>query len=289
MIKSIKKYIGYIVSILSAIVLFSDFINIINVENISLKVLFVLLFIISIPIAIASMVSLIKLRYKNIVIDNINMVTVNYEFDNYKELIKQTKRVEISSVNYIYEFQDGDFKSIRNYIGKSISWLEKVVSFPLVLAGDSSVEFTMNNCYAYDLLKDRNKNNKLYPNLLFNEGIYKFACYNFGHALKYNESFNIETYYTWPNCVSPKKDYILVSPIFKKKTFDKFNVQLRFFDKIPIRVKKYKINEYKKVISFGEIIKDSEQKNKDYISYTDSDVEMKENIAFFVYIFDFSD
>ena len=286
--KIIKQYYSIFISTISAIVLFFDFRDVLTIENMTIKVLLYLVLFISLPISIYSIVFLLILRRKEIVIENINLVTINHEFGIQKELIKQTKDISIDSVSYIYEFVGRDFSSIRTYKGKCVSLTREVVGFPLVVAGDSNASFSDINCYAYDLITDARKQNKVFPNLLSNEGLYKFACYNFSRPLQYNQTFNIETHYTWPDCVSPNKDYILVSPIFCNKSFEQFSVELRFFDKIPIRVKKYVIDQYKRVTPLGEIVRDINQSKPDlYISFTDSEVEMHGAVAFYVYIYDF--
>ena len=290
---TLKKYFSFFVSALSAIALFFDFKDILKIENMTLRVLLYILLCVTLPICIYSVVSLFVLRRvlrrKDIVIDNINLVTINHEFDIHEELIKQTKNICVESVSYIYEFVGRDFSSIRTYKGKCVSHTKEVVGFPLVVAGDSNASFADINCYAYDLMADAKKRTKLYPNLLSNEGLYKFACYNFSRPLRYNQEFNIETHYTWPDCVSPQKDYILVSPIFCNKAFDRFNVELRFFNnKVPIRVKKYMIDQYKRVTPMGEVVRDARQaKPSSYISFTDTDVKMQDAVAFYVYIYDF--
>ena len=197
--------------------------------------------------------------------------------------------IHLYLLHYIYEFVGRDFTSIRTYKGRSTSRRKKVLGFPLVVAGDSNASFNELNCFAYDLLGDSEKNRIIKPKLIDSEGVYMFARYNFSHPLEYNQKFNIETHYTWPNCVRADRDYILVSPIFSKRDFNSFKVELRFFqNQIPLRVEKYLIVRHRNPEFIREIPMYSKQPNSNsYITYIDEDVEMPDDIAFFVYTFDF--
>jgi len=218
----LKKLINAVITVLSVVVLIFDFIDIIDIKNVSLFRLLCVLLIIEIPINIYFFSLHLILKRKHIVIDNINMVTVDHEFNNYKDLIRQSKRFEVQSVSYIYEFIGSDFKSIRTYKGKCSSRHKATEGFPLVVAGDNNSTFAEIDCYAYDLIEDATRSRKLYPELMSNEGLYKFACYRFRRPLRHNQEFHIEAHYTWPDCVSSEKDYILASPIFDKKKLQLF-------------------------------------------------------------------
>jgi hypothetical protein len=288
MLQILNKYFNKMVVILSFFVLVHSIISILfDKISILMNVLFIIS-IIQVPICVSLIVLLIINKRKNIVIEDINLVTLNHELNNYKDILRKIKYFDIHSVNYIYEFKGTGFTSIRTYKGKCISRKNNILSFPLVVAGDHNTSFKEIDCYVYDLIEDREKKQKRKPEVVI-EGLYKFINYNFNAPLEFNQKFHIEVCYTWPNCVSAEKDYILASPIFFSKSFDRFNVELRFFDKKPIRIKKYVVDRYKKYIFRGELTIDSIQKNRGFSSFIDRDIEMKDNIAFYVYIYNFKE
>lgn len=287
--ETLKKCAGFIIFIITTAVAVFDFYKIIDIKNFSLKIFLYVIIVLLIPISFSSILSLysILIQNKNIVVDGIDLITINHEFSISNDLLKKTRYLQIEKVHYIYEFNNNSFTSIRSYKGKCISLFKKITGFPFVVAGDSNARFEDINCYGYDLLADPYKNTKRFPSLIENEGLYKFAMFTFSSPLKYGNEFQIETHYTWPNCVSSIKDYILVSPIFSKKSFNEFDVELRFYHHTPLRVKKYYIDKYKRVISQGEVIKDLSQRDSSYTLYKDSGVKMRKSIGYYIYIYEF--
>ena len=229
-------------------------------------------------------------KFKNhIEIDGIDMVALYHEFQIWKDIRNKTKNFEIYSVGYIYEFEGKNFTSIRTYRGTCISRYGDVVKFPLVLCGDKNSAFGDINCYVYDLLADPQKKIKKVPEPKNITGIYQLAYYFFSSPLKYKQEFEIEVHYTWPNCLSHVFDYVFASPIFYKKNFVCFNVEIRFYDKVPVRMKKFLMNGCKKVSEAGVIYKGATQKDQEnYTSFTDNNIEMKDNL-FFIFLFNFED
>jgi len=288
MLQILGKYFNKVVWVLSFFVLVHNIVNIFSNNHAMMEILKIVS-IIQIPFSLFVITLLIFSKGININIEGISLLTLEHEFHNYREILQKTKHFDIQSVNYIYEFKGENFTSIRTYKGKCISLKKIITKFPLVVAGDSNVSFEEIDCYVYNLITDSEKKDKRKPEII-HEGIYKLVNYNFNDPpLEYNQIFHIEVCYTWPNCVSSKKDYILVSPIFYKKSFDRFNVELRFFDKKPIRVKKYIVGKNKKIKFRGELTKETRQENNEYIRFIDVDVEMKDNLAFYIYIYDFKD
>jgi hypothetical protein len=294
MLQILQKYYKITIGLFSFIVLVYDVINIIsNIYKPNVPVPIIntvqIILIIQFPVCFFLIVALLLVNKKNnrregIVIEGINLITLDYLFSNHRNISQKTKHFDIQSLKFIYEFKGTNFTSTIRLLGKNISFKRDVTVFPFVVAGDHNASFSEIDCYAYDLVNDSERNEKRILEKS-SEGLCKIANFNFSDPLKHDQIFYIEVCYTWPNCVSSEKDYISASPLFFRKSCKSFCTELRFFDKVPVRIKKYIVDQNKKTFFLGELERETTQKNICYIGFIDRDIKTRD--VLYIYVYDF--
>lgn len=283
----IVSVIGFISSVIGIMTFFT-------VEHTATDYLIVVLGVIAVSLALLSLYLLIaiiensRLIKRKVVINTYEdeFLTLNYEITNINSILRITKQFIMHTVDYIYEIKRDSFTSIKHYVGE-VKRNELISGFPFILAGDKNSEFSELHCYAFDLERDPERIKKIVPKPIKARGMYQRAEYPFERLLGRHEKFNLEIYYTWPECVNKGWDYIYVSPNAKNKSFTTFNVELRFWDNIPRKVYKYGVNKNKKVKEYGELIKSHSTEAVDGVCYHDYGISIPEDIYFYVYVYEF--
>lgn len=239
-----KKIFTAIMSLISCILnIYSFALLVYNIEFGETVLLFA---IISNIVLISLFCGLIMEVYKikklgNICIDDIDLTVISQ-----KNLIrKKIRTLQVNTVQYTYKFSKGGFEAYIRFRGEVTKKIGSVKGISLNFSGDSNQTFKNIDAYAYDLIYDSQKKNKIGGKITKRGGLNKEVFFKFQHPLRKNERFDYIFHYKWDNCVNPDKDYIAAIPPFKNIYPKELYLDVIFEDKIVCDFETYSINNYK--------------------------------------------
>lgn len=280
---NLKKIFIWIIFLISCIVDIYGFVLLIN--NFKFDVFFLLVATVSNIILISLFGGLVFEIYMlkksgNIYIDDIDLTVINQKNLTRKKITD----LEVNIVNYTYEFDQNGFDAYIRFKGKVVKYLGSVKGISLNFSGDSNQAYDNIEAYAYDLLYDPNKKNKINGKVNKQGGLNVEVFFKFQHPLKRNEQFDYVFHYRWNNCVNINKDYIAAIPPFKNIDPRTLDLKVIFKDKKVCSFEVYSINNY--IVRYeARIVPDCENDNYQEYNYRYK-LEEKFNFAVAVFSFD---
>lgn len=259
-----RKATTGVIFIISCIVDIYTFIGMLNELTIS-DTLKCLLYILNISLLISCVFLILEMRkvrlLGNISIDDIDLTVISQK--NIKR--KKINIFMVDGIEYKYVFFNNGFDAYIRFKGRVKKRIGKVKGIALNFSGDSNQTNDSIDAYAYDMISDANKKNKIKGKIAKRSGLNKEVFFRFKHPMKHNEKFDYIFHYRWNDCLNPQKDYIAMIPPFKYINPNVIDLKVVFEDKKVNCFETYSVNNCK--VKKEVKIKPSYKGNKQIFKY----------------------
>lgn len=160
---------------------------------------------------------------------NLKIEGINLNVISQKNLTrKKIKNLSVDKIIYDYSFFNNGFDAFIRFSGKCRKKCGSVKSISLNFSGDANQTFDSIDAFAYDLINDPYKKEKIIAVSGDGSGLNKEVIFNFTKPLKKDEKFDYMFHFKWKNCVNPDKDYIAAIPPFKYCHTNCLELNVRF-------------------------------------------------------------
>lgn len=240
-----KKIITTLLAIISAIGDIYAFATIID-EGLTIKTIHIFVIIIvnlfTFGLAGTLIYSSLKLKFQgNLKIEDIDLNVISQ-----KNLTrKKIKNLSVDKIIYNYSFLNNGFDALIRFSGKCRKKYGFVKSISLNFSGDANQTFENIDAFAYDLINDSYKKEKIIAFNSDSSGLNKEVTFNFTKPLKKDERFDYIFHFKWENCVNPDKDYIAAIPPFKYCDTNCLELNVRFEKQRVTSFNTYVFNDFK--------------------------------------------